>query len=284
MRNFILFIRRFFNLILFLAIEVVCVVLIARTNSLQGNDVLSSANTVVGIVYKKREDVAYYFGLRRMNDSLLSENARLRLQLAEMNSVDTLRDSLVSLPLKTNDSGKIIRFASYIYRPARVINNSVTSENNYITINRGSADGIGKNMAVLSGSGVVGRVVHVSRHFSSVLSVLSIKQKVSARLKDGTIGTVTWEDGTPDMLVMEDIPQQIRVNIGDSVYTTSYSFFPQDILIGTVVRKKTIKRTNLQVLHLRSATNFRNLQYVYVVEDKFMNERMKLEDSTKTGK
>ncbi|RYZ25541.1 MAG: rod shape-determining protein MreC, partial [Sphingobacteriales bacterium] len=68
MRNFILFIRRFFNLILFIALEILCFVLIARTDMLQGNDVMSSANTVVGLAYKKREDVLYYFGLRRMND------------------------------------------------------------------------------------------------------------------------------------------------------------------------------------------------------------------------
>jgi rod shape-determining protein MreC len=80
-RNFILFIRRFFNLILFLGIEIVCVMLISRTNTLQGNDIISSANTVSGIVYKKQSDVVYYFGLRKMNDSLLHENAVLRKQL-----------------------------------------------------------------------------------------------------------------------------------------------------------------------------------------------------------
>ncbi len=284
MRNFILFIRRFFNLILFLIIEAICVFIIARTNTLQGNEVLSSANTVVGIVYQKREDVVYYFGLKRMNDSLINENARLRLRLAEFNSVDTLKDTLVTRKITHPDSANIIRFASYVYRTARVINNSVTAENNYLTLNRGSRDGIAKNMAVLSGTGVVGKVIHVSDRFSSVLSILSVKQKVSGKLKDGTMGSVTWQEGVPNILMMEDIPQQIKVNIGDSVFTTSYSFFPSDLLIGTVVRKKVIAKNNLQVLYIRSATNFRNLQYVYVVENKFMEERRRLEDSTRTDR
>ena len=92
MRNFILFIRRFFNLILFLGLEVICILLITRTNTTQGNDIVSSANIVSGILYKKQNDVMYYFGLRRMNDSLINENARLRAQLSSYRTVDLLKE------------------------------------------------------------------------------------------------------------------------------------------------------------------------------------------------
>ncbi len=281
MRNFILFVRRFFNLILFLALEVVCIVLVARTNTLQGNEVMSSANTISGIVYQKREDVIYYFGLKSMNDSLLSENLRLRAQLAMAASFDTLTDSVATGKITTqNDTGIIIQYANYRYRNARVINNSVTAENNFITINRGSEEGVQKNMAVLSGTGAVGKVVHVSAHFASILSILSVKQQVSAKLKDGTMGTVIWEIGNPDLVIMKDVPPQNKVKRGDSIFTTSYSFFPPDILIGRVRKIKTIKKNNLQLLYLQTATNFRNLQYVYVVENTLIGERLKLEDST----
>jgi rod shape-determining protein MreC len=282
LRNFILFVRRFFNLILFLAIEIVCIVLIARTNSMQGNDVMSSANTMIGMLYQKQNDVVYYFGLKRMNDSLLNENMRLRLELASRYSSDTFTDLVIRKPFETEDSiKKIIDYSKYLYHAARVVNNSVSSSNNYITINRGSNDGIQKNMAVITGSGVVGRIVHVSGNFSSALSVLSVKQPVSARLKDGTIGYVSWEGKQPDELIMQDVPQQIKVNKGDSVFTTRYSFFPPDVLIGTVFKREYIKKNNLQILHLRTATNFRNLQYVYVVENTYLPERRQLEDSVK---
>lgn len=252
---------------------------------LQGNDVLSSANTVAGIIYQKREDVVYYFGLKRMNDSLTSENIRLREQLAQMQGVDTLKDSLVTRPFTaSNDSVHVIRYANYIYRTARVINNSVTSENNYITINRGAKDGIRKRMAVLSGTGVVGEVINVSDNFASILSVLNVKRKLSAKLKDGTMGSVSWEEGKPDVLILEDIPKEIKVYRGDSVFTTSYSFFPPNILLGTVERLRINRKNNIQILYLKSATNFRNLQYVYVVENTMVDERRKLEDSTQRAK
>ncbi len=282
MRNFILFVRRFFNLILFLALEIVCIILIERTNTLQGNDIISSANTVSGIVYKKKSDVVYYFGLKKMNDSLLDENATLRKQIDQLHSVDTLRDSIVHKKISPTDSSiHIVKFADYLYRTARVINNSTNASDNYITINRGSKDGIGKNMAVISGTGVVGRVEHVSAHFASVLSVLSSKQKVSAKLKDGTNGFVVWDEKGPDILTMIDVPQQNIVKKGDSIFTNNYSlFFPPDVLIGTVLKTEVEKKKGLQIIYLRSSTNFHNLQYVYVIENKMAVEKKQVEDSS----
>ena len=259
--------------------------LIARTKTLQGDDIMSSANALSGKAYQKQQDVVYYFGLSRMNDSLLNENLRLRNQLALLRNNDTLGDSVVHAPVTTNDSNKkVIQYNDFIYRTARVINNSVASGNNFITINRGSAEGVQKGMAVISGTGVVGRVVNVSKHFASVISVLSVKQRVSAKLKDGTVSYVTWEGNNPDVMHMENIPQQIKVRKNDSVYTTSYSFFPADILIGTVVTATRTRKNNMQTLHLKTATNFRNLQYVYVIENKMMAERLQLEDSVKNSK
>ncbi len=282
MRNFILFIRRFFNLILFLALEIVCIVFIQRTNTLQGNDIVSSANAVSGMVYKKQSDVVYYFGLRKMNDSLLNENARMRQLVAQYRSLDTLRDTLVHTSSVVGDSTKhIVRFSDYVYRTAHVINNSTNASDNYITINRGSRDGISKNMAVLSGTGIVGRVEHVSANFSSILSVLSAKQKVSARLKSGSNGFVVWDGRNARVLTMIDVPQQVAVKKGDSVFTNSYSlYFPPEVLIGTVIKTELVKKNAMQHIYLRSSTDFANLQYVYVVENKMRPEKELLEDSS----
>jgi rod shape-determining protein MreC len=282
-RNFILFIRRFFNLILFLGLEVVCIVLIEKTNTLQGNDIVSSANTVAGIVYKKQSDVVYYFGLRKMNDSLLNENALLRKKIDKLNSVDTLRDTIVRIRINAADTSvHVIKYADYRYQTARVINNSTNASDNYITINRGAKDGVGKGMAVISGTGIVGRVEYVSAHFASVISVLSAKLKITARLKDGTNGYVMWDERSPDILVMIDVPQQgITVKKGDSVYTNNFSrYFPPGIMIGTVVKIEQDKKKGMQVLYLRSSTNFHSLQYVYVVDNSMAGEIKQLEDST----
>jgi rod shape-determining protein MreC len=113
-RNFLLFIRRFFNLILFIVLEVICVVLIARTNNLQGNDIMSSANTVVGIMYKEQNDVVYYFGLKRLNDSLMNENVRLYQLLAKQNNTYfKTHDSNAKVAIPPTDSNSKLQYADY---------------------------------------------------------------------------------------------------------------------------------------------------------------------------
>ncbi|HEY9178910.1 MAG TPA: rod shape-determining protein MreC [Flavipsychrobacter sp.] len=281
MRNFILFIRRFFNLILFLLLEGICIVLIARTDTMQGNDIMSSANMMIGGMYKQRNDVAYYFALRRMNDSLVLENAELREQLTARNETDVLYDSAATVAITFTDSGKAVKYADYAYRTARVINNSVGAVNNYITLNRGELDGVKKDMAVISANGAVGRIVNTSAHFSTAISVLSKKQQVSAKLKDGTVGYVSWGGKDPSQLMMRDVPNQIKVRKNDTVFTTEYSFFPANVPIGIVYKTTLIKSKNLQVLYLRPTVNFRNLQYVYVVENKMAAERRRLEEAAK---
>lgn len=281
MRNFILFLRRFSNLILFLILEIVCAIFIARTNTLQGNDIMSSANFMMASMYEQRDDVAYYFSLKRMNDSLLSENKKLRKQIMAYNEVDTLRDTTVAHAPVQTDSTIVVQYADYLYRSAKVINNSIGSVNNYITINRGEDDGIRKDMSVISGTGVVGRVVHTSAHFASAITILSKQQQVSAMLKDGTMSYVVWQGQKPDELVMKDVPKQIRVKVGDPVYTTEFSFFPPGIPIGTVERITIIESKNLRRLYLKPATDFRKLQYVYVVDDKYAKEKKELEAKSK---
>jgi len=289
-RNFILFIRKFFNLILFLGLESLCIFLVARTNTLQGNDIVSSANVLTGSVYKKQNDVVVYFGLRKMNDSLINENAKLRSQLSLNNGTYAfVKDSIVKRP--TGDSGRLIKYADYTYHSAYVLNNSVSYTNNYITINRGTKDGIHNGMAVISGNGAVGRVIHTSGHFATVLSLLSvsfsgneqkqIEQQLSAKLKDGTQSYVSWDGERADVLIMKDVPQQVAVKKGDSVFTGNFSYYPRDIMIGTVIRIEAVKKNNMQILYLRTATNFRNLQYVYVVDNKYSEEIKTLSDSLK---
>lgn len=281
MRNFILFIRRFFNLILFITLEVVCLILITRTHAVQGVDLISSSNSMVGALYQKQNEVVYYFELKRMNDSLLNENKKLHEHIVQQQQWERVKDTIINRGFHASDTSVTLTYANFIYRTARVINNEVSNTDNYITINRGSEDGIKKNMAVISSSGAVGKVVSVSKHFSSVISVLSEKQPISAKLHDGTFGPVVWEIGKPDVLIMKDVSQEVKIRRGDSVMTTNFSFFPENILIGRVFKVELIKKNSMQRIYLHTAVNFRNLQYVYVVENTFLQEKMDLEEANK---
>lgn len=256
--------------------------MISKTNTLQGNEIMNSANLGVAFWYKKQSGVTNYFGLRQMNDSLLNENMRLRQQLARFSETDTLSDSSVVRSVVLSDSLHSIQYAHYTYNEARVVNNSVIAASNFITINRGSKDGIAPNMALISSTGVVGRVTNVSAHFATALSILNTKQRLSAKLKDGTTSFAYWEQSSgPDEMLMKVTQAEIKIKKGDSVLTTSYStLFPADMLIGTVYQVYIIKKDNSRVLHIKPATNFRNLQFVYAIKNDFTEERKRLEDTT----
>lgn len=247
---------------------------------MQGDDLVSSANTVVGIIYEKKSDMTKYLGLGKMNDSLMNENMRLRRIIDQYRTVDTLKDIPVRRELaKTDTAVHVVKYADYVYRTARVINNAVDGVNNYITINRGSKDGIARGMSVISGNGLVGRVEYVSAHFASVLSILSTKQQVSARLKDGTFKSTVWDVERPDIFMMKDMPPEIKVKKGDSVFTTSFgNTFPPDVLIGTITTVEMNKKNGKLQLSLKPATNFRSLQYVYVLENVMEPEKKQVEE------
>lgn len=260
---------------------------------MQGVDIINSSNSIVGWFYKKQHDIAYYFHLKQTNDQLLAENARLRDRIATVTNIDTFAEGTVRYPVRpvdssdnkpVNDTAKtttgksvVIHYASYSYIPARVINNSIANDRmNYITLNRGSNAGVKKEMAVVCGNGIVGRVANVSANYSTVISVLSEGRKYSARLPNGQGGFIHWQKGSPDYVIMEKIPMETKVKQGDSVFTMN-SFFPPDLYIGTVSKIATAKIDNTKTLTIRLSTNFRNLQYVYIVKDADSEEKQKLE-------
>ena len=124
MRNFILFIRRFFNLILFITLEVVCLILIARTHAVQGVDLISSSNSMVGALYQKQNEVVYYFELKRMNDSLLNENKKLHEHIVQQQQWERVKDTIINRGFHASDTSVTLTYANFIYRTARVINNT----------------------------------------------------------------------------------------------------------------------------------------------------------------
>lgn len=302
MRNFFLLIRRFWNLILFLILETICISLIAKSHSIQGLSIVNSSNSIAGYIYKKQNDILYYFQLKRLNNDLLAENAKLNTALSKVEYIDTFKNSIAKIPiivskdsaskakeLNTPDSlikkvgpATIVHYSEYNYIPARVLKNSISNDKiNFITLNRGSEDGIRKDMAVVTGNGIVGRIANVSKHYSTAASILS-DRVINVQLKDGTSGFISWKPGNPSFVIMDKVPTYQPVKKGDSIFSTSYSYFPVNIYIGRVRKIDTMKATNDKKLTIQLSTNFRNLQFVYVVGNEMDTERKNLEKETKT--
>ena len=269
MRNFLLLIRRYNFFIVFLLLEVVSGILLVRNSTYQRAAIVGTSNDVIGQMYAAYSNVTDYLILGETNRILAAENARLRR--ADSASFYDPKFEI----MKVNDSTGL---QQYEYISARVINNSVTRVNNYITLDKGSMQGIRPEMAVMGSNGVVGIVKDVSEHFSTVISLLHSSTKISSKIKKNDyFGSTVWDGDSPQFARLLDIPSHAQVTVGDTIVTSSYSgIFPRDIFVGTVSELGTTGES-FKEIKLRLSTDFQKLSYVYVVRNLMKTERDTLE-------
>jgi rod shape-determining protein MreC len=278
MRNLFAFIYRFRAFLIFVLLEALCIFLIVRYNTYQGAAVFNSANTYVGQVLEFQSGITDYFRLAAVNGTLAQENAQLRQQLMhyrlETDSVNTYQlDTTFYAP---SDAAKAEPF---ILHAGRVINNSVRRTNNYLTLAIGSQDGVRPGMGVIAPNGAVGRVKTVSRHYSTVTSLLHSQLLVSAKIKkDNTFGTIKWAGGDYRTALLDYIPLHIKPVKGDTILTSGYNtVFPEGIMIGTISSVAKEADKSFYTIRVKLAVDFAQLSYVYVVENPRREEQDSLE-------
>ena len=269
MRNFFLLIRKYNFFIVFLLLEVISGILLVRNSTYQRAAVISTSNELVGKIYTAYSNVTDYLVLGETNRILSAENARLR----RADSVSFYDPSF--RVLRVNDT---IGLQQYEYISARVVNNSVSRVNNYITLDKGSLQGIQPEMAVMGSNGVVGIVKDVSEHFSTVISILHSSTKISSKIKKNNyFGSSVWDGENPQIAKLLDIPSHAQVKVGDTIVTSTYSgIFPRDILVGVVSEIGT-SGESFKEIKLKLATDFQKLSYVYVIRNLLKSERDTLE-------
>lgn len=277
MKNIIGFIRQNFTFFSFLILQIVSLVMLSSYSKSHQTFFGNWNNFVAGNVNSYYNEWAYFFDLKATNAKLVAENVALRNELAQ-NFVpyDTSVKS-GTLILRKDSLEKIRKF---FYYPAKVVGNSFTLQKNYITIERGAIEGVKKDMAAISPDGsIVGVVVEVNDHYSKIMSLLHRNSKVSAMLKrDRIAGSIEWDGKNPDILSLKNISKSALPKIGDTVLTSPYSSsFPAQLMIGKVTSIIKDPSSNFLTLNIKSATNFYNLEFVYLVENKRMEAQANLE-------
>lgn len=285
MRNLLEFLAKYNHWFVFLILEVVSMVLLFQYNSYQGSAWFSSANAVTGKLYEWDANVETFFSLTKVNQELTQRNAYLEQE------VQKLSDSLVSV---TKDSSIYHRdqFAllrNYRLIPAKVVANSVDKPGNLMTIDKGSADGIHKDMGVISGTGVVGIVYLVAEHHAIVIPVLNTKSNISCMIQNrGYFGYLRWKGGVSDLAYLEEVPRHAHFKLGDYVVTSGYSaVFPPGVRVGRILHVFNSADGLSYRVQLRLSTDFARLRDVCVIDDAAMKERLEImraaQDSIETN-
>ncbi len=257
------------NFLFFLVLEGLCGWMIFSFNKYQGAFYFNSSNAVVANIFSLNKGITSYFDLQKQNDKLAVENSVLR-KLLELEKAVRKVDALTLV-----DS---VRRDAFDFIPARIVKNSLNSTQNYITIDKGSLDGMTPYMGLIGPQGVVGEIKYCSDHYATGFSLLHVKNGISAKLSgSGAVGTLQWDGTDARFAKLNYIGRHYFIQPGDSVNTSGFNaVFPAGIPIG-VVEKVSDDNQSFYNITVRLAADFGSLDHVYVIRSKRKPEMDSLE-------
>ena len=284
MRNLLDFINKYYHWLVFLVLEACGLVLLFSYNGYQGAAWISSANAIAGMVFEGESKVHSFLALRDENRELQNRNMFL------IHQVNMLRDELDRQGIDTTKVPGINDSAPYNTIAAEVVNNSIDKRDNLITINKGEADGVRKDMGVVSGSGVVGIVYLTSQHYSVVIPVLSSKSSISCKIeRTSYYGFLRWDGGWSNVAYVDEVPRHAHFKLYERVVTSGYSsVFPPGIPVGKILHVYNSPDGLSYRLQVQLYTDFGNLRHVTVIDNSAMHEQLQIiraaQDSLSTNK
>lgn len=242
---------------LFILLEVCSVLMIVNNGIIQKFKAVSCLRDVQNFFWEKEAGINRFIHYKIDNEALVAENIRLK------NEVSAYRRHLADRDdIRHSADGK------YIYVGARVIKNVINSQHNYLVLDKGTNDGVGQGMGVVTPSGVVGIVDNATKNYCSVISFLNSSQNVSVRMtRSGMFGPMSWDGVSTSKGILRGIPAYVEAPVGDSLVTSGYStIYPPDIPVGTVTGT-TVVNGLLQNIEIQLFEDFRAIRDVYVVMD-----------------
>ena len=276
MHNLTEFLAKHNHWFVFLVLEVVSMVLLFRYNSYQGSVWFSSANAVTGKVYEWDSAVESYFSLSSVNSQLTQRNVLLEQQVRALN--DSIAHLTHSQETAVERLARMNPFQGCKLLPAQVVTNTVNRYNNLITLDKGAADGVKRDMGVVCGMGVVGIVYLVSEHYSIVIPVLNGHSNISCTIQGrGYFGYLRWRGGSSQLAYLEDVPRHAHFKLGDYVVTSGYSsVFPSGVMVGKVLHVFNSADGLSYRVQVKLSTDFARLRDVCLVDDSALQERIEL--------
>ena len=275
MNNLLQFLVKHIPWFVFIIYVIISCVLLFSNNPFQQSVYLSSANGISATVYEGYSGVSSYFGLKSVNEDLQARNTALELEVAQ------LKKAIHNYQLQIPDTSGILARSgrNFSYVVANVISNSVAQPANFITIDRGSDDGIVPEMGVVGHNGVVGIVNVVGKHSARIISLINPYTRLSCKVKKNSkFGTLIWNGEDYRYATLTELPRDGRYAKGDSVVTSGYSsLFPEDIMVGVIVGEDKAMSSNFMAMKVKLSTDFSQLKNVSALNNKMRVELKALE-------
>ncbi len=271
MNNLSEFFKRNFHYFLFVLLMIISFVSIRKSMAYSQYKLDMACQSIIGPMQQKWAETLHRFSLGKENEELARQNIALLREHGNMFMEKS--DTVLTMKSKT-DSLHPVSVRLYDYTLAHVIYNSTDRVANCIILDKGARDGIEKEMAVTSPQGVVGVVQEVSDNFAYVLPVLNRNSRINAIVSPlNQVGTIVWEGTDPETALLENIPQHLEINIGDSVLTSGYSrIFPRGLFIGSVKEVSSGNNASFLTIKVKLGADFSRLNTVYLIRNLFKSE------------
>ena len=268
------------NFFLFVFLQIICFYLIQKNSIYWDVTFFNTTNSVVAKSLATSQKVKEFTSLGKLNKQLAFENKTLREELTRS------RELLTMGPLGYKpDSSQASRFNFMV---AKVIASSQNLTDNYITIDKGTKHGLKPGMGVICPQGVVGQIMSCNELYSRVSIILHssfsvssevINKKLSAS-NETALGICKWNGANSRTIQLTTIDRFKPIFKKDSVVTSMQnSIFPPKILIGRISKISSTPNEAFFNIDVRLSTDFSSLVYVYVVNNKLMNQQKEIEET-----
>lgn len=258
----------------FLFLQLTAVTLIFSRNSMQQSFLAAQTTAFNAWVSGYIDQGTSYLKLKQINEDLVAQNKALMAQVYGKGQSGNPQFRRVT---DTIGGGQI-----YTFVDADIVNNSITRNDNYFTIDRGKRHGVFPKMGVIAPNGIAGIVVNTTNNYALVQSVLSVnKIRINAALKNtGFFGTLTWKGDNSRTMHLADIPKYVPLKVGDTVLTDGKSsIFPQGIMIGRIAGYEVDSKTGYWDISVELNQKMGNLQKVFVVRNLKKLELKQIQDT-----
>lgn len=266
------------NFLSFVILELISFWLIVKNDHYWDVSFFNTSNYYAAKTLESSNYVKNYMNLGSVNDQLIAENAQLKKNVVALQQFKSREGDYYKV-----DSAYAKRFE---FKVAKVVNNTVNLSKNYLTLDKGTLDGVEPGMGVICPQGVVGQVMQCSEHFSRVYSVLHSDFNVSSEIKnltlrknnDKALGIAKWGGLNPRVIELTTIDRFKTIKQGDSVITSEQNvIFPSGTMLGKIRKLGAKQDQAFFDIEVELATDFQNLSYVYIVNNKLKKEQELLE-------
>jgi rod shape-determining protein MreC len=257
MRSIIFLITRFHALIIFIILEIFSLSIVIQSNNYQEIKYFNTSNSISGTIFNVTSTITNFIFASKNNKKLIEENIRLKEALKYQHKYYKI-DS--SLPLYSETY-------SFKYISARIINNSIDNNINYITLNKGKKEGIKNGYGVISSNGIVGIVTNVTENYSLVMSIISTKSRIGVRhKKTNAIGSLFWDGNNPFILNVDNFSKTLPIKKGDTIVTAGFSsIFPPELPVAIVKQTEPNPISSFYICDVKLTNSLSSLTDVYIV-------------------